>query len=214
MKIAIIGGGIFGITCAIKLAPDHQITIFEKNDDILKSASDTHQCRIHRGYHYPRSDETVQELLSCESSFIGEFSDAQMNETENFYCVSKNDSLVSADEYIDFCNRNSLEYKKSILEVVDENSIQLCLKVKETLYDYEKLKQICWQKLKSLGVNVKLNNQVNDDIFDKFDFVIICTYANTNSLLDKFPEKQRDFQFEICEKILLNYLMNLKIKVY
>ena len=212
MKIAIIGGGIFGITCAIKLAPDHQITIFEKNDDILKSASDTHQCRIHRGYHYPRSDETVQELLSCESSFIGEFSDAQMNETENFYCVSKNDSLVSADEYIDFCNRNSLEYKKSILEVVDENSIQLCLKVKETLYDYEKLKQICWQKLKSLGVNVKLNNQVNDDIFDRFDFVIICTYANTNSLLDKFPEKQRDFQFEICEKIFVELPNEFKNK--
>ena len=212
MKIAIIGGGIFGITCAIKLAPDHQITIFEKNDDILKSASDTHQCRIHRGYHYPRSDETVQELLSCESSFIGEFSDAQMNETENFYCVSKNDSLVSADEYIDFCNRNSLEYKKSILEVVDENSIQLCLKVKETLYDYEKLKQICWQKLKNLGVNVNLNNQVNADIFDKFDFVIICTYANTNSLLDKFPEKQRDFQFEICEKIFVELPNEFKNK--
>ena len=212
MKIAIIGGGIFGITCAIKLAPEHQVTIFEKNDDILKSASDTHQCRIHRGYHYPRSDKTVQELLSCVSGFVNEFSDAEMSETENFYCISKNDSLVSADEYIDFCNRNNLEYEKGDLEIVDENSIQLCLKVKENLYDYEKLKQICWQKLKNLGVNVNLNNQVNDDIFDKFDFVIICTYANTNSLLGKFPEKQRDFQFEICEKIFVEVPNEFKNK--
>ena len=116
MKIAVIGGGIFGITAAIILGKQHDVHLFEKNDGILKSASGSNQYRVHRGYHYPRSDETVQELLSCESSFIGEFSDAQMNETENFYCVSKNDSLVSADEYIDFCNRNSLEYKKSIIE--------------------------------------------------------------------------------------------------
>jgi len=142
MKIAIIGGGIFGLTCAIKLATENQVTVFEKNNDIMKSASDTHQCRIHRGYHYPRSDKTVQEVLKSESSFINEFSDAVMKTTENFYFVSKNDSLVNADEYIDFCDRNSLEFEKTNLELVDKNSIQLCLKVRENLYDYEKLKKI------------------------------------------------------------------------
>jgi len=212
MKIAIIGGGIFGMTCAIKLAPENQVTVFEKNNDILKSASDTHQCRIHRGYHYPRSDKTVQELLSSESSFVNEFSDAVMKTTENFYCISKNDSLVNADEYIDFCNRNSLEFEKSDLEIVDKDSIQLCLKVRENLYDYEKFKKICWQKLKNLGVKVNLNNQVGDEIFDEFDFVVICTYANINSLLDKFPKKQRDFQFEICEKIFVELPNEFKNK--
>ena len=212
MKIAIIGGGIFGMTCAIKLAPENQVTVFEKNNDILKSASDTHQCRIHRGYHYPRSDKTAQELLSSESSFVNEFSDAIMKTTENFYCISKNDSLVSADEYIDFCNRNSLEFEKSDLEIVDKDSIQLCLKVRENLYDYEKFKKICWQKLKNLGVKVNLNNQVGDEIFDEFDFVVICTYANINSLLDKFPKKQRDFQFEICEKIFVELPNEFKNK--
>ena len=177
MKIAIIGGGIFGVTCAIKLAPENQVTIFEKNNDILKSASDTHQCRIHRGYHYPRSDKTVQELLKSEPNFVNEFSDAVVKTTENFYFVSKNDSLVSADEYIDFCNRNSLEFEKTNLELVNKNSIQLCLKVRENLYDHEKLKKNCWSKLKNLGVTVNLNNQAGDEIFDKFDFVIICTWV-------------------------------------
>ena len=212
MKIAIIGGGIFGMTCAIKLAPENQVTVFEKNNDILKSASDTHQCRIHRGYHYPRSGKTAQELLSSESSFVNEFSDAVMKTTENFYCISKNDSLVNADEYIDFCNRNSLEFEKSDLEIIDKDSIQLCLKVRENLYDYEKFKKICWQKLKNLGVKVNLNNQVGDEIFDEFDFVVICTYANINSLLDKFPKKQRDFQFEICEKIFVELPNEFKNK--
>ena len=109
-----------------------------------------------------------------------------MDETENFYCISKNDSLVNADEYIDFCNRNSLEFEKSNLRIIDKNSIQVCLKVKENLYDYEKLKKICWKKLKNLDVKVNLNTKVNDEIFDKFDFVVICTYASINTLLEKF----------------------------
>ncbi len=59
MKIAVIGGGIFGITTAVILGNEHNVELFEKNDDILKSASGSNQYRVHRGYHYPRSAETV-----------------------------------------------------------------------------------------------------------------------------------------------------------
>ena len=201
MNIAVIGGGIFGVTCALKIGIENKVTIFEKNEDILKSASDVNQCRIHRGYHYPRSDETAQEVSKSEISFMNEFSDAVMEKTENFYCVAKNDSQVNADEYIEFCNRNSLEFSTSKLDIIDENSIQLCLKVQEKLFDHEKLRKGCWNKLKKLGISVKLNHEVNDEIFKQFDFVIICTYAKINSFLKKFPEKQKDYQFEIYEKV-------------
>ena len=33
MKIAVIGGGIFGITAAIILGKQHDVHLFEKNDD-------------------------------------------------------------------------------------------------------------------------------------------------------------------------------------
>ena len=64
MKIAIIGAGIFGVTTGLKLCSDHKITIFEKNLDILTSASKANQLRLHRGYHYPRSPATVKALLN------------------------------------------------------------------------------------------------------------------------------------------------------
>ena len=71
MKIAVIGAGIFGITTAIKLARQHDVSIFERNSDILKGASDVNQCRIHRGYHYPRSPKTTLQVLNSEIGFLG-----------------------------------------------------------------------------------------------------------------------------------------------
>ena len=123
MKIAIIGGGIFGITTAIKLSHEHDVFLYEKNDDILKSASDVNQCRLHRGYHYPRSDETTTEVLKSQESFLEEYSNDAVINSDNYYCVSKNDSLVASDEYIEFCQRNNLQFKKTNLDLLDKNSI-------------------------------------------------------------------------------------------
>ena len=141
MKIGIVGGGIFGVTIANRLAKSHKVEIFEKNDDILKAASDVNQCRVHRGYHYPRSDTTTNEVLESEEDFINEYKDAIMTNTENYYCISKFDSHVSSEEYVKFCKRHNLEYTKINLDLVDKNSIDVCLKVKEYLFDHEILKR-------------------------------------------------------------------------
>ncbi len=203
MKIGIIGGGIFGVTIAIRLAKSHTVEIFEKNDDILKAGSDINQCRVHRGYHYPRSDITAKEVLESQKDFIHEYKDAIITDTENYYCIAKENSQTSADEYIKFCQRNNLEYEISKLDVVNENKIDLCLKVNENLLDHKKLKEICWQNLKENNVKVNLNQKVNEQIFENYDKIIICTYADSNELLNEFPENQFKAQFEICEKIFV-----------
>ncbi len=203
MKIGIIGGGIFGITIANRLAKSNKVEIFEKNDDILKAASDVNQCRVHRGYHYPRSDKTVKEVLESQDEFYEEYKEAIMRDTENYYCISHENSQTSADEYVKFCQRNNLEYSLSKLDIIDESNIDLCVKVKEYLFDHKKLKAICWKKLKANNVKVYLNKEVSEKIFEDYDQIIICTYADTNELLSKFPEKQLNAQFEICEKIFV-----------
>ena len=195
MKIAVIGAGIFGITTAIKLARQHDVSIFERNSDILKGASDVNQCRIHRGYHYPRSPKTTLQVLNSEVEFLEEFSDAVINGTENYYCISKSDSYITSDDYINFCKKHNLEFSKINLDIVDTNSVDLCVKVKEKLFDYEKLNKS--------GVKVLLNTKADKEVFEKFDFVVIATYADINSLLNNYKEKQHNYQFEICEKIFL-----------
>ena len=79
----------------------------------------------------------------------------------------------------------------------------LCVKVKEKLYDYEKLKEICWKKLNKNNVNVLLKKEATQEILENYDFRVLCIYADFNKLLESFPESQQDFQYEVCEKVFV-----------
>jgi len=203
MKIAVIGGGIFGVTAAIVLSTKFEVDLFEKHNDILMAGSDVHQCRIHRGYHYPRSTETVSSVLKSQKSFYDFFSSAIMHDIEPYYCISKRGSLTSAKEYLDFCKRSGLEYEKSTIAPIDNSKIDLCVKVNENLFDHSKLKKICWNKLQQSQVNINLNNTVNEQIFENYDQIVISTYADLNKLLSHYPGHQLNYQFEVCEKVFV-----------
>ncbi len=61
-KVAIIGAGFFGLSIAFYLKKKFQVTVFEKNSDILTGASRANQLRFHLGYHYPRSQKTDKKI--------------------------------------------------------------------------------------------------------------------------------------------------------
>jgi len=203
MKIAVVGAGLFGVSISFTLGNDHQIDLYEKNSDILMAASDINQCRIHRGYHYPRSDDTTSELLDANLSFLTEFSDAVMHNTTNYYAIAKNDSLTTSDEYIEFCKRNNLEYEKCLHPILNNDMIDLCVKVNEKLFDHEKLKSICWNKLKNSNVHVLLNTEATQSHFENYDLVIICTYGDWQHLVKDPTKLKQNFQFEVCEKVFV-----------
>ena len=200
MKIAVIGGGIFGVTAALILSTNHSVELFEKNSDILKAASGSNQYRVHRGYHYPRSKDTVIGIINSEQSFQDMYSNAIENNYEHYYCISKTDSFTYPQQFLDFCNEFDLDFKKSEISCVNKDSVEFCLKVKESLYDPEKLKELSWKKLKENNVKVNLNIKAGQEIFKNFDWVVVCTYSNLNSLIQNHPELQKEYQFEICEK--------------
>ena len=55
-KIAIIGAGVYGCWIAFTLSKKgYEISIFEKNNEIISESSKLNQYRIHRGYHYLKS---------------------------------------------------------------------------------------------------------------------------------------------------------------
>ena len=75
------------------------------------------------------------------------------------------------------------------------------------LFDPYKLKSLVWEKLKQFSVNVNLNTK-----FDKknYDHVINATYSNLNEVIPE--EKQKNYQFELCEKPVLKLPISYKNK--
>ena len=201
-NVSVVGGGIFGCTTAWKLAKEgYNVTLYEKNDDIISQASNINQYRLHKGYHYPRSIDTAQSSIDGENTFLQEYGEAIVNgDVEHYYCIAKDDSLVTSSEYKKFLDKINLPYEEKKLDFLHKNVVSLVVSVNELLFNPDKLRNICWGKLKKHNVDVVLNDDYDVWSFDN-DYIVNSTYANLNKILP--IDKQKDYQFELCEKPVL-----------
>ena len=197
-NINVVGGGIFGVTCAWILSKNgYFVTLYEKGDDIINSASAINQYRLHRGYHYPRSDKTALSSKKGEKSFLKYYSDSILKDVENYYCLAKDDSFINKEQYISFLDRIGLEYEEADLDLVNEDTMQYCVKVRESLFNHSKLKEICWNFLGMYNVRVNLNTKfTKENLISNKTLTINATYSNKNYL----SNQKENLQFEICEK--------------
>ena len=194
-KCAVVGAGIYGITAAIKLrANGYHVDLYEAESDILQAASGINQYRIHRGYHYPRSTDTIKSCKNNESSFIKYYNKSIIDQDiEHFYSIATEDSLIDAKQYLNVLDETGLEW-----DIVDEMpGCDLTIKVNEKLYNPCLLKEICHERIKGTGVNLILNHRVINELTG-YQFKVYATYASLNSLTDK----KQNYQFELCEKPL------------
>lgn len=204
MKIAVIGGGIFGGTTAVKLREaKHDVDLYEKNSDILMSASGINQYRLHRGYHYPRSQKTAISANLAEPIFKKEYGDAVVETSGNYYVLAKEGSKVNSKQFTDFCDSCGLEYEISNLSVLNPNLIEVVFKVRESIVDPVKLQKIIKEKIRVNGVKLFLNTDFDKSLVSKYDLVVNATYANLNFLFSDKVELQQEYQFEVCEKLVL-----------
>ena len=205
MKIGIVGGGIFGTSIAWMLAKNgFTVDLYEKNSDILQAASGINQYRIHRGYHYPRSEETVLSCLKGQPQFMREYGESMVKGVEHYYCISNKDSLRNAQQCAEIWDESNLKYEEvDNLAIVNKEKIEKCIKVDEGLFDPEKLRAIVWERLRKYGVNVLLNHEVKEEELEAYDLVVIATYSLNNTLLNKYPSAKKNYQFELCEKLVL-----------
>lgn len=201
-KIAVVGAGIYGITIALRLSKNHHVDLYEKLDDILMAASGSNQFRLHRGYHYPRSDKTIIEALTSAPKFTQEYKETIMNGIDHYYCISKEDSLTSAENYVKTLKKHDLEYKEEMPEFILSNAVSLSIRVKENLINIQKLKDICKDRILESNINLLLNSEFDSKMIGKYDNVISCTYTNNNFVYSEERDK-RDYQYELCEKILI-----------
>lgn len=200
-RVAVIGGGIFGTSIAAELGKSCSVALFEKNAELLREGSFINQFRHHRGYHYPRSDETVEDIKVSRGDFEEAFKDAIVDTYPTYYGLAKKDSLVSKAQFIAFCKRHGLPYREAFppAGLMAESEMQLSVEVPEANYHHERLSAIVKDRLSvSPDTKVVYGAEVTGCALSpdgrkvisykkgkaakrqEFDFVINAMYANIN----------------------------------
>ena len=219
-NIMVVGAGIFGILGALKLAKrGFNVTVLEKNPNILMGASYINQNRLHMGYHYPRSDETAQSSNISQKSFARLFNEAVVDNFYHYYCIARKGSLTTAEEYLRFCDRlglpYSIEYPKTI--TLNKKKIELSVRVPEKIYDANLLREMLTSLIKQNEkidllltaeiINIKSRSQGFEVYFKnngeivrkKCDAILNATYSNINNIIKMAGFATRPYQYELCE---------------
>lgn len=223
-KVAVIGGGIFGTSIARELGGFCAVTLFEKNSDLMQEGSFINQFRHHYGYHYPRSDETVIEIKNSREAFEAIFKKAIVDDYPTYYGLAKTNSLVNGKEFIDFCNKHKLPYRKIFPspKLLSREEMELCIKVPEPSYHHSTLKKIIKSAFDAMPkVKVFYNTTVSEYSLNKdgsktleyakdgkkhvetFDYVVNATYANINHFTEKLGFKTHPLRVDLAEVLIV-----------
>ncbi|MCC7073408.1 MAG: FAD-dependent oxidoreductase [Deltaproteobacteria bacterium] len=199
MNVAVVGGGIFGTTAAIELARHgHSVDLYEREGDLLCAASGINQYRLHRGYHYPRSLETAIASRDAEKSFRASYPDAVIDDNAHYYAIANKGSQTSACDFLGFLSAARLEHEQQELSCLCGEQVDLVVRVRESLFDPERLRAIVWERLRALQVRVHLGVSVQPDALTKHDHIVLATYASLGGMVS--DEGASNYQFEVCEK--------------
>ena len=214
--ILIIGGGIFGLTAAIVLGEKgYQVTVVEKNNDLMQEASLVNQNRIHYGYHYPRSRATCEESLAGLNSFKSFYGDAINSSFKKYYAIAKNNSHISAKQFKDFCTSLNLPLEEAWPQdgVLNKDLLEKCWLTPEPIFDFEKLKQlVTYRLLKCKNITIYRNTQVtslnettnskeitlNNDAKISCQLIINATYSGLSGLLVQFNREAVKAKYQLC----------------
>ena len=213
-KIAIIGSGFFGSTCALILSNFFKVDLFEKKNKILCGASRANQMRFHLGYHYPRSLKTLKEVNELKDEFTKFYGFDIFGKTKNFYGVSTVGSKTSYKKYLNFLKKNKLKFKKVKCKDFGKiiKGVIIC---NEKNLNYFKIKKKILKKLKKSNVNLYLNTTFKKDLINNYEKIIVSVYDQNNIVLNSLGIKPlKKFKYELVEKIIIKLPKYYKNKSY
>ena len=213
-KIAIIGSGFFGSTCAIMLSKKYDVDLYEKQETILCGASRANQMRFHLGYHYPRSIKTVREIKNHFKDFLNFYGKTVLGNTSNYYGISKEKSKISFSQYVKFLDRLKLKYKIVKKKEFSQN-IEGQIKSQEKTLNFFNIKKIILKKLKENNVNIYLNREFDKRSISRYHKLILATYDQNNYVIKKLGYKiTKKYQYEFVEKIIVELPKFFRNKSY
>lgn len=212
-KHLIVGGGIYGCFVALRLAELHggrNVSIVERETDLLLRASYNNQARVHNGYHYPRSLMTALRSRVNAPRFMAEFRDAVHPDFRQYYAIARQRSNVTSGQFEQFCRRIGADLKRApdaVAGLFDPELIDAVYSVSEPAFDADKLRLCLWSHIQAAGIRVLLQTEAirvvrrfaepgglvaelrdtasgQEDEF-ACDYLYNCSYSNLNGLLSR-----------------------------
>src|SRR5215475_7414298 len=142
MRVAVVGGGVFGVMAAIKLAELGQdVTLFERKPILMQGASRSGN-RLHLGFHYPRDEETVRQCMRGYQKFRSDFETCIVKGVTNAYFIAREGSRTSPHDFLEFCDGLGLPYRRidpdALMPAV--HNVDLGILTEEVMYDPDSLR--------------------------------------------------------------------------
>ncbi|MDN3310105.1 hypothetical protein QWJ90_04090 [Microbacterium oryzae] len=194
MRVGIIGAGFFGFHIARQLErrhPDIQVEMFEKESAPLVGAGTNNQCRLHMGFHYPRSGYTIYQSIMGFDRFVSEYGEFLTDVSDNLYAVH-NEGLVSVDQYLAVMDSFHLPYETQPVSsdlFRNPDEIGLLVRVPEKSIDVRSIRQnlgSCLRGSVRVGTPIDEVDAENGLLrsgtteFGPFDYIINASYTNPN----------------------------------
>lgn len=181
MKVLVIGAGWYGCHLACHLlSKGHTVVLVDKSNSIFSGSSSKNQNRLHLGYHYPRSPETIRECREGYEKFTLTYPQLLRKIPNNYYFIASQGSKIAFDNYLKlFPDARVRSTPLSIpIERVEKNYIQCDEQV------------ILFEKARLFFQDCLINNLVKIDdtkvfasvksisshLGDDFNYIINCTY--------------------------------------
>lgn len=216
-QVLIIGGGIFGLTNAIVLGEaGYQVSLVEKNYDVMQGASQVNQNRIHYGYHYPRSRATAEESLKGLETFKQFYGESIFDSFNKYYAIAKRGSHVTANEFATFCDNVGLNLKEQwpSEDKLNRDLIEACWLTPEPIYDFHKLKQLAIYRLSGLknvriirnSKTLSIEKQTDNSFIVKLtngytlhsDYILNTTYSGISNFAQEIKAEPIKGKFQLC----------------
>lgn len=213
--VVIIGGGFFGCAIANRLQYDYDVTIIEKNKQLLQGVAQNNVFRIHNGPHYPRSEETALQCIEGYRKFVPEFEHCINTSFPNIYAISSYGSNTSLEDLYAFCDRLEIPHSKLTASELP-HFIHNCsggIHCKEGTINVFRMREEYKKRLTEAEIiycdevtDIEQQGEqllvVTNNLDLNADAVINCSFTNMNLASESlgFEPQQLVFQRTICFK--------------
>jgi hypothetical protein len=196
-RIAVAGAGIYGATIAIRLAEQgYDVRLFDPLG-ILRAASAINQYRIHSGYHYPRSPETIRETLEARAEFSETFEPAIVRNSQHYYAIPYEGSQTPPALFESVMTQFNIPFRSCRPAWMNFDFIDKCYEVEENIYHPDILRSLVTSRIEALKIQFE-KRVFSPEMRGDHDFVVWATYG-----LGYSRGLFQAAKYQVAEKILI-----------